>query len=314
MMCKLTKNTRGHLPSTLEIVALNERSPQQQQALIGAKMRIQSFIIFVSVILSGCAAPMKNVAHISLGAAKNPGNISDSTGFRSAQLGLSVASTPTPGGIPSGVGVGVAAARLLASGDFQALAKKNNHFEVWMPASEASNEAEAQLKMGSLMESAILKAIPSPYQTKIREYENSSTFGAVDRYREILINGPNCENWSCVATGPIPTASAYQWVGKMVKTDEPGIPGGSEHFAYAGIYGASFAKITKEYDKSGLVAGHWHKYETEPVSGFDYERFFLRISANLPDWAFFYMAPRSKDNPVDGPALLNKGVKISTGG
>jgi len=277
-------------------------------------MRIQSLIIVTAIVLSGCASPMKNIAYVSLGAAKNPGKISDSTGFRAGQLALAVVSPPTPGAIPTGVGVGVAAASLLASENFQSVAKRNNHFEVWMPASEAKNEAEAQLKMGSLMEIAIRKALPSPYQTKIREYENTSTFGAVDTYREILIDGPKCENWSCVATGPIPTASAYQWVGKMAKIDEPGIPGGSEHFAYAGIYGASFAKITKEYDKSGLVAGHWHKYETEPVSGFDYEKFFQRISANLPDWAFFYMAPRSKDNPVDGPALLNKGLKISVGG
>lgn len=273
-------------------------------------MRIQSFIIFAAVVLSGCAAPMKNVAHISLGAAKNSGKISDSTGFRSAQLGLAVAVASTPTiPIPSGVGIGIAAARLLASEDFQSFAKKHNHFEAWMPASEAVDESEAQIKMGVLTENAIRKAFLPPYQTKVIEYDNIANFGVVSRYREILVEGPGCEKWSCIASGPIPTATAYQWIGKMVKIDEPGIPGGTEHYAYAGLYGVSFAKITKEYDKDGLLAGHWHKFDTTPVQGFDYEQLFQRISTGLPDWVFFYIAPKSKNNPLDGPALLNKGVK-----
>lgn len=273
-------------------------------------MRIQSLIIIAVIALSGCAAPMKNVAYISLGAAKNPGKISDSIGFRSAQLGLAVASTPTPGPVPSGVGIGVAAARLLASGDFQELAKKNNHFEVWMPASEAVSDDDAKLKMGTLMENAIRKAFLPPYQSKTIEYDKTSTLGIVDRHRKILIDGPSCENWSCIVDGPIPTASAYQWIGKMVKIDEPGIPGGIEHYAYAGLYGVSFGKIIKESDKKGLLAGHWLKYESAPVLGFDYEQLFQRITVGLPDWVFFYIAPKSQDNPLDGPALLNKGVKI----
>lgn len=277
-------------------------------------MRIQSFVILVAVVLSGCASPMKNIAYISLGAAKNPGKISDSAEFRSGQLALAVASSPTPGAIPSGVGVGVAAASLFASENFQSVAKRNNHFEAWMPVSEANNEADAQLKMGYLMENAIRKAFLPPYQTKIMEYDNSSSLGVVDRHRKILVDGPNCESWSCIADGPIPTSSAYQWIGKMVKIDEPGIPGGTEHYTYTGLSGVSFAKITKEFAEGSLLAGHWHKYENAPVQGFDYEKLFQRISKELPDWVFFYIAPRNKDNPLDGPALLNKGVKISIGG
>lgn len=273
-------------------------------------MRIQSFIIFAAVVLSGCAAPMKNVAYISLGAAKNPGKISDSTGFRSTQLGLAVVSTSTPGGIPSGVGIGIAAARLLASENFQTLARKHNHVEVWMPVSEAINESEAQLKMSSLMENAIRKSFQPPYQTKIIEFDNSSTVGVVDRFRKILVDGPLCENWSCIVEASIPTSSANQWCGKMIKIDEPGIPGGDEHYAYSGLEGIVFAKITKEYDKNGLFAGHWHKIESAVAQGFDYEQLFQRISAGLPDWAFLYIAPKSKDNPLAGPALLNKGVKV----
>ncbi|MGZ5056292.1 MAG: hypothetical protein ACXWAT_15310 [Methylobacter sp.] len=203
---------------------------------------------------------------------------------------MAAASTPTPGAIPSGVGVGIAAARLLASQDFQSFAQEHNHFEAWMPSHEADNEDEAKLKMGALMESAIRKSFLPPYQTKVIEYDNASTLGIVDRHRKILVDGPSCDNWSCIADGPIPTSSAYQWVGKMVKIDEPGIPGGAEHFAYTGLHGVSLAKITKESDKESLLAGHWHKLETEPVRNFDYERFFQRISANLPDWVFFYIA------------------------
>jgi len=144
-------------------------------------MRIQLIFTIAAIAITGCASPMKNVAHISLGAAKNPGKISDSTGFRSAQLGLAIASSPTPGIIPSSVGVGVMSAQLLASGNFQAEAKKHNHFEAWMPVSEANSEADAQLKMGYLMENAIRKAFPPPYQTKIMEYDNSSSLGVTAR-------------------------------------------------------------------------------------------------------------------------------------
>jgi hypothetical protein len=74
-----------------------------------------------------------------------------------------------------------------------------------MPVSEAVDETDAKLKMSDLMENAIRKAFLPHYQTKSFEYENVSTLGVRDRHRDILVEGPDCENWSCIAIAPIPT-------------------------------------------------------------------------------------------------------------
>ncbi len=229
-------------------------------------------------------------------------------------IALEASSRSIPGTIPSGVGIGIMSLKLIASTEkFQDVARRFSHFEAWMPIMSAEDEDDAQVKMGAIMETAILKAFQPQYQTKIFEYDDTATIGAVSRFRLIRVDGPGCENWSCIASGPIPTSSAYQWVGKMAKIDVSGIPGGNEHYAYRGLNGIGLSKIKREYEENGSFSGHWRKFETEPVPGFDYEKLFQRISENLPDWVYFYLAPRNKDNPVDGPALLNKGVKILIG-
>ena len=178
-----------------------------------------------------------------------------------------------------------------------------------MPVSEAVDETDAKLKMSDLMENAIRKAFLPHYQTKSFEYENVSTLGVRDRHSDILVEGPDCENWSCIAIAPIPTETALQWKGKMVKIDETGISGGNEHYVYKGLQNLVFVRITKKYEEDGAFSGHWLRFQSELLPGFDYEQFFQRISENLPDWVFYYIQTKNKGNPLEGPALLNKGVK-----
>lgn len=279
-------------------------------------MKKLSQILFCSAIfISGCATKPSNIAFQSINyhARGIDESMTNSPGWHAANIALEASSRSIPGTIPSGVGIGIISLQLIASTKkFQDLARRSNHFEAWMPITFAKDEDDAQVKMGSIMETAILKAFQPPYQTKIFEYDDVATVGVVSRFRMIRVDGPGCENWSCIASGPIPTSSAYQWVGEMVKIDAPGFSG-RECYAYRGLHGIGLSRIKREYEEDGLFSGHWHKFETGLVSDFDYEKLFQRISENLPDWVYFYLAPRGKDNPVDGPALLNKGVKTMIG-
>jgi hypothetical protein len=277
-------------------------------------MRTISRLIFCALALSlaGCAT-YTDVAHLSLGYAQNPGKFSDSRTFKASGLGLDVASSHIAGTMPNGFGIGLSAARLLLpSEDYQAFARKYNHFEVWMPEGDALNEADAQLKMSQLMEAAIIKALPPAYQTKSVEYKDVSVLGIISIQRSMLVDGLHCENWSCLISAPLPTLTAYQWAGKMAKLHEPAAPMIDKRYAYRSVPDIGFAKITKEYTEEGLFAGQWHKIEGMLVPGFDYQQFYMRISGNLPEWVFYYISPMAHDRIFDfkEPYLLNKGVLI----
>jgi len=200
-------------------------------------------------------------------------------------------------------------------GGYKALniAGKNiSHLEVMMPLTEARDDEDAALKMSAIVETAIRDAFSPPFRTKIFEYENVAFFGERDHHRVILVDGLGCENWSCLAGGPITTKA------KLVKTRCHDFKGQRQDqsifpcFAYSGFHGIGFSKITGVRKENGLIAGHRYRFEEKTVDGFDYEQLFLRISTNLPDWAFFYIAPdgNGKDELLAGPAVLHKGMKI----
>lgn len=262
-------------------------------------------------ISAGCASKIpNNVAIQSIQFKPSYERLTQSTGWNATGLGLEAASRHIPGTAPSGVGLGIMVAKFLASGNFQDVARKSNHLEVWMPSTEARDEEEAKLKMSTLIDAAIQKALAPDYQARIEEYEDQSTIGIISRFRQYRVNGPLCENWSCIISAPIPTATTHQWTGKMTKISEPKVPFFDGRYAYTGVQNIGFGKITAEHTEEGLTGGHWRRFEDGLVQGFDYEAFFQRISANLPEWVYFYLAPRSKDNPVDGPAFLVQGNKL----
>jgi hypothetical protein len=272
------------------------------------------FLLCLTITVGGCGGTNhKKVAMLTYGLPKSQGKLTDTLVWQAGGIALDVGRPQIPGAPPNGIGAGIYAAKMLTSGSYLELVKNSNHLEAWMPANEASDEEGAALKMSAIMESAVRKAFLPPYQTKIFEFENEAVFGAVDQHRYIRVNGPGCENWSCLASAPIPTQPG--WVGQMTKTEcvEDGTSKTAHScYAYDGLFGIGFGKITEEHDETGLINGHWHKIQSKLVEGFDYEQLFLRISKNLPDWVFFYIAPNvgKKDEPLKGPALLNKGVKI----
>lgn len=275
------------------------------------KVHIQLLALAFLLVITGCASKLPgDVAIQSIQYKPSYERLTQSTGWNATGLGLEAASRHIPGTVPSGVGIGIMVANFLASGNFQDFARKYNHLEVWMPSTEARDEDEAKLKMSALVDAAIQQALSPDYQARIEEYEDQSTIGIISRFRHYRVDGPRCENWSCILSAPIPTATALQWNGKMTQISEPKVPFFDGRYAYTGVQNIALAKITGEHTKEGLTGGHWRKFEGGLVQGLDYEAFLQRISANLPEWVYFYLAPRSKDNPVDGPALLVQGKKI----
>ncbi|NOU15803.1 MAG: hypothetical protein HOO92_17870 [Methylococcaceae bacterium] len=185
-------------------------------SLISTKFQkaiLNIFIFLVASHLLACA-PIRLYAQNPFNPAANPtssdphdqtGKISDSTAFKAGKVAIASSTQSISGALPSGAGVGVAVAGLLlSSGSSRPLnyADNSNYLTIGMPISEATDEDDAQIKMGALVEYAIIKALGHDYQSKIIEYDDHYAFGRTYRPRWILVNGPLCENWSCQALGP----------------------------------------------------------------------------------------------------------------
>ncbi|MCX7099844.1 MAG: hypothetical protein NTV43_18270 [Methylococcales bacterium] len=275
-------------------------------------------IIAIYFVISGCTAyrpyaqnpfnPTAKIPKTTTSTKNNTGKVSDSTAFRATSLGLAAASRPTPGAIPHGAEIGIAAALLLGSGSTKpaVMAHHANYLIIQMPLSEAENEKAAQIKMGALVEGAVIKSLQPAYQTKIEEYDDHYAFGRVSRPRWIRVNGPYCENWSCQVHGPMPTANALQWEGEIEKIKEP--IDGNYYYRYPVLSKQTIGlvKITKEYDDDGFLAGSRHFVQGEEILGFDYEQFYQRISENLPSWVIYHIAIT---NQAKYPYLLINGKK-----
>jgi hypothetical protein len=270
-----------------------------------------SIIISAAFIISGCAThkpyaqnPFNPYAKIPNLPVQNSNKPSDSSAPKAANLALTVASRPIPGAFPHGADIGIAAAALLLhSGKSKPLHSpdNSNYFRIGMPGSEASDDLEAQIKMGALVEKAIIASLHPIYETRIEEYDDQYLFNNL-RVRWIRVNGPQCENWSCQVHGPIPTKTALQWEGKITKNKT----NDKDFYIYRVLSEETigFVKITNEYDENKLLSGRQHIVEGKELPDLDYEQFFQRVSANLPDWVYFYITQKDK-----WPYTLNKGIK-----
>ncbi|MBF6650664.1 hypothetical protein [Methylobacter sp. BlB1] len=278
------------------------------------KSHFNIFAILITVFLvSGCGTfkpyaqnPFNPDARIKpISTAESAGGGGRSLAYRATDLGLTAASRPVPGTIPHGAEVGIAAAALLLGGPSGSgiVPDNDNYLLIGMPLTYATDEADAQLKMGALMEKAIIQSLSPEYQTKIEEYDDHHSFSKVLRPRWIRVNGPLCENWSCQVTAPIPTQSAGQWEGEIVKTTN----NGREIYWYQNIFREKigFVKITKEFDKSAIIAGSRHFVEGQELSYFDYAGFYQRVSANLPEWVSLVITRKG-----DKPYALSQGNQI----
>jgi len=254
---------------------------------------VKILIITTFILMSyGCSTykpyaqnPYNLYARIPRAVSNNPGKVSDSAAFRSGSLALAAGSRSIPGALPTNAAVGIAAASLLLSGPSRPLltSEHPNYLSAALPVTEAADEVDAQIKIGRLVEAAVIHALSPSYKTKIVEYDDHYLFGRVLRPRWFRVDGPLCENWSCQVIAPIPTASALQWAGKIRKGRTTT---GSEVYVY-GLpkeQTIGFVKIKSEYDKDGLFSGSKHFVEGYELPDFKYGEFFRAVYSNLPPW------------------------------
>ncbi len=260
-------------------------------------MRFVSFFKLCAVValLGGCAIHQseqeKHIAFLSASVTPEKGMTT-----RDVALRGNLAVEATKG---SGADIGMAALMLLNSGSFQKTAAKHDHLEVWMPVSEASEENDAKLKMSKILVNSINKTFVHPYETKLDE-------ATVEDDRFIRINGPSCENWSCIVNGSFPSKTARKWEGNMLKYDHQTLVAGNQCpcYVYEGLSGGfAFYKLIKDYRGNP-------RFEAQPTS-FGGEDFYTRLSANLPDWAYYYVAKQPPGTDMKVPALFNKGKRVN---
>lgn len=185
---------------------------------------------------------------------------------------------------------------------------------VWMPHNLARDLQDAQLKITEITERAVVEALPQGYRVEPYEWTDKAVFGAESSYRILRLDGPLCEQWSCLIQGSLssherPDRSAKA---RMVKAPKPSFIQSDEEWSYRfrGLGGVAIKKVTKEYDEQGKISGHWHRIETGSLSGFDHAAFYRRLSAALPDWAFIYFGPQEVHNQAGIPYVLNRGKEL----
>ncbi|WP_152732188.1 hypothetical protein [Stutzerimonas stutzeri] len=185
---------------------------------------------------------------------------------------------------------------------------------VWMPQSLARDALDAQQKLTAIIEQAVAESLPADYRTKPYEWSDKAVFGAESSYRMLRVDGPLCEDWSCVIRGSLSSSErpTKSFDAKMVRVDTPPFirDGDGSSYRLRGLGGVVLHKVVEEYDEKGAVSGHWHRVKTEPLSGFDHAAFYRRLSTALPDWAFIYLGPEYEHNQAGIPVVLNRGQEL----
>ncbi len=185
---------------------------------------------------------------------------------------------------------------------------------VWMPQSMARDPLDAQRKLTAIIEQAVVESLPADYRTKPYEWSDKAVFGAESSYRVLRVDGPQCEDWSCVIRGSLSSSErpTKSFDAKMTMVDTPSFIRDGEDTSYRlrGLGGVVLHKVIEEYDEQGSISGHWHRMKTEPLSDFDHSGFYRRLSTALPKWAFIYFGPEYTHNEAGIPFVLNRGQEL----
>lgn len=186
---------------------------------------------------------------------------------------------------------------------------------IWMPESLASDPQDARLKMTAIIEEAVVNALPEGYRVKPYEWVDKAVIGRESSQRVLRVDGPLCEQWSCVMKGSLASHERPEisFSGRMAKVKTPQFVQTGEEWSYRyrGVGGDVYLeRITEEYDDKGVISGHWHRIKTEPLTDFDHGGFYRRFSAALPEWAYMYIGPKNKFTDAEIPLVLNSGREL----
>jgi len=193
------------------------------------------------------------------------------------------------------------------------LTRKGLWMPLWMPSQHNANQLEAQVKLSSMIEQAVADALSPQFRVEPFEWTDTANFGGKSSYRILRVEGPGCEEWSCVVRGTLSSVSAPESTSRarVVETDSPPfVAGDGPTYSYKQSGYVELDKIVREFTESGSLAGQWRRIETEHLTDFDYPNFYRRLSAALPDWAYIYVGPQFSHNEAGVPYVLHKGEQL----
>lgn len=174
----------------------------------------------------------------------------------------------------------------------------------WLPASQAPDEQAAQIAWSELVEQAATRALPEGYETKPFEWIDVSADGEESAHRVLRVQGPLCLDWSCILDGAFTSREdpALSLPGQMRRVLTPEVAAHSESESYTPVNAnhLTVRKLQAEYLEVGGGQGQRYRMETQPLADFDVPAFYLRLSAELPEWASVFVG---SENPVYQPVV-----------
>lgn len=178
-------------------------------------------------------------------------------------------------------GAGAAVALLLSPDNSPAI---QNWILAWVPQSKAGNAKEARALMAKNLKEAVVTSLPDGYKIggKYKDYDNA--------YKII---GNECDNTICIMSSNIFSNSNRYATPKLV--DTPYFVDNKDKKSYVFVHAFLKRPITFSINGEGLGS----------KVPFDVYAVYKQVSKKLPDWSYFYVAP--KHGVTNIPVMLTEG-------
>lgn len=184
----------------------------------------------------------------------------------------------------------------------------------WLPASRAENQLAAQIAWSEIVEQAAIRALPEGYETEPFEWIDRSAEGLESARRILRVQGPLCLDWSCVLDGAFTSreAPALNLAGQMQRVQTPQVAkhGEAESFTPDQSHHLTLRRLTAQYLEVGDGQGQWYRMDTQPLADFDVNAFYLRLSAELPAWAYIFVGSENPAYEPVVPVVLHQGEEL----
>lgn len=184
----------------------------------------------------------------------------------------------------------------------------------WLPASRAENDLAARTAWSEVVEQAAARALPEGYETQPFEWIDVSPEGKKSAHRVLRVQGPLCLDWSCVLDGAFTSREAPRLNpdGQMQRVQTPQLAGHGEAESYTPLQAnpLSVRRLTAQYLEVGNGQSQQYRMETQPLAEFDISAFYLRLSAELPEWAFIFVGSENAVYDPVVPVVLHQGQEL----
>ncbi len=256
-----------------------------------AMKRLSILFCVLSLCLTGCVstAPPNVLPY-----ANNPFNIipyksktrsttSPSDVARAANIGLNAASRPIAGAISPGAASGISSGLFVLN-----LLKGQSHIDIHkngigvrLPLTMATNVNEAESVIFNTITKSIIETLPAGYSIKKVTYQDKFKETPINR-EWYLVNGPQCENWSCQFIPLLMQPKLFNQIGSNVEKDDR-----LRRYVLGYVRVISLVKITKDFIDEGKNY-RFRVVEGTEIPSFNYIDFYEKISRAMPKWAWVF--------------------------